>query len=127
MTGSFVPAGGTATQSYYNRGEGFATYQGTSSAGGTDLAKLYDSATADDQFVAGPTNGAFLSGGVGTLASSALASGEGVAPAATRPRSSSGRPPASATSMPTPPAGTTPRSWTIPRGPTPSWPRRPTA
>jgi hypothetical protein len=50
MTGTYLPTGATVNRSYYNRAQGFGTYQGTSSAGGTmDLAKLYDSATSSDQ------------------------------------------------------------------------------
>jgi hypothetical protein len=64
MTGSFLPAGDTVNRSYYNRAEGFGTYQGTSSAGGTtDLAKLYDFPTMGGNFVAGPTQATFSGGG----------------------------------------------------------------
>ena len=64
MTGTYLPAGTTVNRSYYNRAQGFATYQGTSSAGGTmDLAKLYDSATSSDQFAASPTQATFTGTG----------------------------------------------------------------
>ena len=54
MTGKWRPKGAPADRSYYNRGEGFDSYEATSAAG-TDLAKLNDSSATDDQYVAEPT------------------------------------------------------------------------
>jgi probable HAF family extracellular repeat protein len=54
MSGKWRPEGDSADRSYYNRAEKFDTYEATSAAG-TDLAKLNDSPTGDDQFVAEPT------------------------------------------------------------------------
>ena len=57
MTGKYRPAGALTDRSYYNRAEGFGAYDGTSALGGVDLAKLYDSPTGNDRFVATPTQG----------------------------------------------------------------------
>jgi hypothetical protein len=54
MAGTYVPAGGSA-RSYYNYAQGFITCQGTSSAGGTDLATLYTAPNVGDSFAADPT------------------------------------------------------------------------
>jgi len=64
MTGRYRPAGAPADRSYYNRAEGFGSYVGTSSAGGADLARLYDSAAGDEQFTATPTQGTLVGAGV---------------------------------------------------------------
>jgi hypothetical protein len=54
MTGKWRPEGASADRSFYNRGEGFDSYEATSTAG-ADLARLTDSPASDDQFVAEPT------------------------------------------------------------------------
>ncbi len=67
MAGKWRPEGASADRSYYNRAENFDSYEATSTAG-ADLARLTDSPTSDDQFVAEPTRATLSGSGLSSRA-----------------------------------------------------------